>query len=129
MEDFLIKIGTFKFKHILIEGYNLQEGKANIADEVYMADGTRRRQYDNFEDTYIEATLSDMSETELKAYLDVLRASKELEVIYFSFAENQYKTKVFFVEIPNIKMMTCANGKIRVMPFTLRFDFSREVET
>lgn len=127
MQDFLIKVNEFKFKHILAEGYEIHEGIKNVADEKIMADGTRRRNYDNFEDVNIRVTLSDMTEAELQEYMKVLKVpdKTEYKVTYYSIDSKAYKTKIFFIDFPPTVVKTI-KGQVRVMPFTLTFEYARE---
>lgn len=127
MEDYLVKIGDFKLKHILVEGYDLQEEEPSVDEEAVMADGTLRRSYSNYKKTSLNVTLSDMNQNTLKRYLDVLKSNNELEVTYFSYKNNCYKTKMFFVDVPNIITMTCIGNVVRTLPFTVHFEYSREV--
>ena len=54
----LLKHGTFEFKNILSEGYNIIEDEPDVLSESIMADGSIRRNYGKMPKTNIKIIIN-----------------------------------------------------------------------
>ena len=101
----LLKHGTFEFKNILSEGYNITEDEPDVLSESTMADGSIRRNYGKMPKTHISITFSQLDKDTYQEYISHFSNNEDV-YSYFSPKQQKMLTKKFFVTFPELSILS-----------------------
>ena len=108
----------------LSDGYKIKEDEKDIVSEVQMEAGNRVRKYGNMPKTTIKITLKPLTDIELRSYMTIL---KDGVYEFYSEEHDDYRSKEFFVDTPEISEIRRKSSYVNIAPFDVTLEQSDEV--
>lgn len=100
----LLRHGEFEFTNIISDNYEIQEDVPDVISTATMGDGSVRRNYNPMPKTNIKVLFGQMNEENFETYLSHFSEAEDY-FTYWSYKEQKYLTKLFFVTPPTAKVI------------------------